>query len=652
MGDHRSLYDCFYESTFHETRKGDFLKTFSLKKTDRDRMEAVLSLEGVKNLVITEAFEGKSSIKSDGLLEQAIEGGPASFEHFTAAILTAPHESTAEASGYVARAVALLSEGDPFSAISDAGRALALENLLEPEEVFQAIEALASALCITGQWERAERVLTDGLQKLRSTALDNACKAAVVGKFVPLMRKAKEMTENLCQLNGKAAADRDLDPKVGLPTVSYGTNPALPAASAGVQFEYSAEKGRQLVAKRDLKPGDIVIVEEPFAWTTRNAAALKTHCLHCMRTTRAPIPCKYCSTVCYCGKTCRDHSWNSYHKYECSILNHFYESNELSGMAQLAYRTIIAAGLEALSSPPEGPVTPSPASPFLSTDYQSVYWQESHSSDRTADDLLKKSLMCAFLLRCLQKSGFLARTSPGETVGPREDEILVGSALLRHLQSCACNAYEITETLIGGGRGVKHAEPLELGGAVYTTVSLLNHGCSGNLARHSVNGKFCVVRASRSIRSGEELLDNYGVHFVNTPLAERQAALQRQYFFQCRCVACTEEWETFDKLLATRYKCASCGFIIGTTLKQTKACPQCNKGDPMKIRKRLVQLNTLYSEALQSLLDGRVEEAMKGLIRYYEELEKHVVWPNKELIKCQQAMNQCWSLLGNKDDVP
>ncbi|XP_071439115.1 SET and MYND domain-containing protein 4-like [Hetaerina americana] len=651
MGDHSSLFDCFYETTFHETRKENFLKTFGQKQDDRERMAAVLGLSGVKNLTVTESFEGKSSIKSDGLLEDAIARVAAS-DHFTAAILTAPHLSTAEASGYLARAGAFLSEGDPHSAIVDAERALELENLMETEEIFQAVETLASALCLTKECDRAARVLNEGLRKLRSTNLDNSRKAAVVGKLVPLMRKARKMNEELDVLKAGSTMHvaRDVRHKPKLPTVSYGINSALPAASAAVAFKYSSERGRHLAATRDLKPGDIVVVEEPFAWTTQSVDALKTHCLHCLQRTRTPVSCKNCSMVCYCKPSCRDQSWINYHQFECSILSHFYDSNELSGMALLAYRTVITGGFESLSTLRMSPATPSPTTPFRSLDYGSVYWQETHSSDRTAEDLLKKTLTSAFLLRCLQKTGFIAKPSEVGREKPNEEELLMGTALLRHLQSCSCNAYEITETLIGGGKGIRHAEPLELGGAVYPTVSLINHCCSGNLARHSVNGKFCVVRASKNIRSGDELLDNYGVHFVNTPLAERQVALQRQYFFRCRCIACTEKWETFDKLPATRYKCSSCGFILGTSLSQTKACPQCSKGDPMKIRKRLPHLNKQYSTALQSLLDGRVVDALQALISHYAEIEKLVVAPCKELIKCHQAINQCWSILGNIDD--
>lgn len=649
MDVHSSLYDCYYESIFHETRKDDFLALFKEKKTDRERIQCVLSLPTASNLKIPDSFEGKSTLLSDSLLEEAISTGKTP-ELYTMAILKAPDSSTAMASGYVARAEALLSNGYPHLAKSDAEMALQLEDHLEPEEIFSALHTIGCALCLIEQWDSAVKVLDKALEKLRVTKMDNAAKASAVGQLVPLMKQAKKMREEI-----KDVFNEDVRPDVGtcdqsddLPNVTYGLNPAIPAASSAVKFSFSPEKGRHLVAIRDIAAGDVVIVEEPFAWTTQNAAALKTNCLHCLKRTMAPIPCINCSTVCYCSLKCREESWERYHRFECSILSHFYDTCELSGMALLAYRTVCSATLQSLSSVSDSPIVPTSINPFLTKDYSTVFWQESHSNERLTEDLLKRTVTSIFLLRCLQKVGFLP--SPlSITEDPSEEELLVGSALLRHLQSCSCNAYEITETLTGGGRGVRHSEPFELGGAVYPTISLLNHSCYANLARHSVNGKFCVVRASRNIQSNEELLDNYGAYFVTMPLDERLKILERQYFFRCCCIACSEEWETFDKLKATRYKCASCTNELGTSLSQIKSCPHCKKGDFLKVKKRLQQLSKGYSDALQTLLEGDAKKALEGVLEYYQELDKHVLNPCREVIKCQQAMNQCWSLLGNTD---
>ena len=58
----------------------------------------------------------------------------------------------------------------------------------------------------------------------------------------------------------------------------------------------------------------------------------------------------------------------------------------------------------------------------------------------------------------------------------------------------------------------------DLGGAVYPTVSLSNHGCVANTMRHN-EASVCIIRAVSTIGKGEEITDNYG-HFFQVSLLE------------------------------------------------------------------------------------------------------------------------------------
>ena len=56
----------------------------------------------------------------------------------------------------------------------------------------------------------------------------------------------------------------------------------------------------------------------------------------------------------------------------------------------------------------------------------------------------------------------------------------------------------------------------------------------------------------RKILAGEEVTESYGVTFIETPKKQRQKKLLDQYKFQCRCVACENDFPVFkdlDKLL-------------------------------------------------------------------------------------------------------
>lgn len=71
-----------------------------------------------------------------------------------------------------------------------------------------------------------------------------------------------------------------------------------------------------------------------------------------------------------------------------------------------------------------------------------------HSQDRSAEDLFNRTVMAAFLLRILQKSGFFGRRT-SEGVDPIGKELEIGVQMLQLLQALQFNAHEIYETVEG-----------------------------------------------------------------------------------------------------------------------------------------------------------------------------------------------------------
>lgn len=68
--------------------------------------------------------------------------------------------------------------------------------------------------------------------------------------------------------------------KLVAPALSHGENPELHAASNSVKLVETTDKGKFIVAKDNLKTGDVVLVENPIA-----ACLLPnfygSHCHHC-----------------------------------------------------------------------------------------------------------------------------------------------------------------------------------------------------------------------------------------------------------------------------------------------------------------------------------------------------------------------------------
>ena len=86
------------------------------------------------------------------------------------------------------------------------------------------------------------------------------------------------------------------------------------------------------------------------------------------------------------------------------------------------------------------------------------------------------------------------------------------------------------------------------GKGLFTAVaSYFNSDCNPNTMRVNVGSTMLLI-ACRDIKKGEEISDNYCIHFSEMGVNNRTGWLQENYKFKCRCRACEEEWPTFDQL--------------------------------------------------------------------------------------------------------
>ena len=96
--------------------------------------------------------------------------------------------------------------------------------------------------------------------------------------------------------------------------------------------------------------------------------------------------------------------------------------------------------------------------------------------------MFKRSCIGLYLTHHLNLAGFFpSYTEPLFDVSNHEVVTIV-TLIVRHLQSCSCNAYEIDELVHDSARQSPD-QVLQLGGAVFPTVSLSNHSCVPNTTR-------------------------------------------------------------------------------------------------------------------------------------------------------------------------
>jgi len=424
-------------------------------------------------------------------------------------------------------------------------------------------------------------------------------------------------------------------------------NPHFESLSDACDVSYDPLLGRHIIAKQDILPGEVILIEKPYASVLLAESRLE-HCSHCYKFTLAPIPCPSCHHSLYCSAECRSRAHKLYHRVECP-LGEILDKSGVDKFAFLALRTLVVTPpdvickyCEPLSTAEVRNVKPDIQNDevYRSDSYEAICGLVTHADDRTAHDLFRRAAIAIFLLRCLCFAGFF------QTKNPPVDVLSgAGGLLLSHLQSFPCNAHEIAEFALNPD-AVATSVPRELGAGIYATLSLFNHSCDPAVTRNFY-GDRCIVRTIRSVRAGDELSDNYGAVFAMQSRSERCAKLLPQYFFECKCTACVEDWPLFSALRETgpKWRCSNCS--AGLLVHSTK-CAQC--GTDLNLADCVDQLrksDKSYKDAFNKLLKCRVDEALPAFLSHLRVMDDLLCPPCADYGACQEAIKQCFSIMAN-----
>ena len=451
-----------------------------------------------------------------------------------------------------------------------------------------------------------------------------------------------------------------------LPQLTHGQNSKFVSASNAVDITTSHVTGRHPIATQDINVGDILVIEKPFA-SVLLPRYLETHCYHCLRCVTVPIPCLQCSTVRYCSEACAKQSWDSYHSLECRYLDLIHQAG-LGGNGHLALRIVAKAGYKFLNDfRPEieqGLCNSSGRESgcrvdgtYNSADYLPIYCLVTHSEDRSISDLFRRTMVAVFLLKILQGGSFF-----GEKPCSHKDFAFIGGLILRHLQSNPCNAHEVSELQLNLN-SVATSETVEIAAGIYATLSLFNHSCDPSVTRNFY-GDTCVVRAIKNIRMGQEISDNYGTLCALSIKAERHEKLRSQYYFTCSCNACEGDFPLYSDIPNTAspvFKCENCltplqhmsdhttGHVTDSSKGETAVCKECQLSYNLAEMQAVLKASEdNYHKAMDALLlKADAEGTLAVLESHLRLLEKSVCRPWKDFNNCQEAMKQCFSIMGN-----
>ncbi|CAG9812403.1 unnamed protein product [Phaedon cochleariae] len=409
-------------------------------------------------------------------------------------------------------------------------------------------------------------------------------------------------------------------------------------ASKKITFKEKEGLGRFAVAKKDIKTGEDLVVEQPYV-ACLLPDMFGTHCHHCFERLKAPIGCPDCSNVAFCSAICKEASCNSYHRHECKYLDLLIGS----GMSVLAHAALRMVTQNELARCLEI---------YEDRSKEKVYALCTNAGQRSAEDFLQRTLMAAFLLRCLQKCGYFGCKN-GYDVMPTEEEYRIGELLLHHLQMLQFNAHEVYETRVAAGSNLKGSKIVYIGIAVYPTVSLFNHDCYPAVTRH-FSGKTIVIKASRPARRGDPIAENYGPTFTRRSKRDRQRALRSRYWFDCWCAACLQDWPTIEHGLddaTRRVRCTSpgCSYLLTIPVsKDTVRCPRCEKDVCLKENIDLLRwCEEQYEKGFRQMDSKQYEKAIDTCCKAIDVFHRVSAPPHKGTHLAQETLQLCVASYGN-----
>lgn len=352
--------------------------------------------------------------------------------------------------------------------------------------------------------------------------------------------------------------------------LSHPPSPYIKSASVAVDIKYSPELGRHLVASVDIKPGDVLAIENPYVAVLKPAHQGNFFCDNCKMKCYSAIPCESCTAVVFCSEDCRQSGWDAYHAIECSILPTVVSlsaSNTVEGDVEMktstALRILIMASkcgveLEKLITMNRQSVSPESAGfvdgKYLSDDYTAVHHLVTNMESRPRRKLIDLAVYATCLVHLLKEGTEFFKQSvlSGETVAEScsigqlsLNNIAAVDLLFKYLMIVYINGHSIGDTVWSKG---EFPSANTIASAVFAFHSLFNHSCDPNVTHFTFRGQTFYTISIQPIKKGQQIFEDYGYNYNAESLDERQRELKRHYNFACKCVPCRKNWPPFQFL--------------------------------------------------------------------------------------------------------
>jgi len=615
-----------------EDANPNFRETFDELDTDEERVYFCTMLNKVNNMIVKPVFKAKN-------LEMAkakrTEGNECyQKKRYKQAMLL-----------YTMSAMKAPSSGDDTLAYSIANRSACLYYMGDLKRCLADIEfALVQGYPDQLKYKLYERkakcfVQMKQFDKAKS-ALISAKKSLEANKGKLDEKKVKQATKALGELMVSISQQKGLEKEVidieedqtpVQPKLSNGCNKKMRDLSNLVKVEHNEDVGRHVIAAKPIKAGDTLAVEEPFA-AVLYPDKLGSNCDNCFAKLRAAFPCPNCAGVGYCSVACRDEAWNSFHRYECQFQDLILGLGS-SALVRLAYRIVASQSLKFFDNIKHNLNVDEKRSEIESLalhysipgvtkatylSYLNLFNLVGLDKMRWPEDLFNRALMSVCLLKILKSARYFPNKSDPDTF--TNDEVFIGSLMMRHMNVLQFNAHEIYEFFRGDRARMKPFKNNLIGVGVYPQASYFNHSCHPGTTRYNI-GKKLVLKSLTPIMPGQEVCENYGQVFYFKNKTDRQKELSGRYWFKCECRACREDWPLLKENSKVSWK-----------------------GDENE--SALDDLKTIFDCGSDFMEHGQGKDAVESLTEYINEVYQLIDPPLETAIRAEDKLRTCFNDMG------
>lgn len=341
--------------------------------------------------------------------------------------------------------------------------------------------------------------------------------------------------------------------------LSYPPNEKIPFIVNCLELKENKKFGRYIVTNSDLKPGDIIAIEEPFYSFTDKKVCF-SRCAYCLKSNKLSlIPCMSCTNskltslqfplsfrltqiylilAMYCSAECKKNHEKFSHTFDCGdpfISDHFVTP------AKMFFTSVsIAGGFDELRG-------------LLSDKTRRTVFDFDLSNPD--DPSYKKNLLLA--VNSLDMSCTTWGTIPLYKMVKRpefaslsktaEEQNFMFQTLTNQLHIFYTNQFQLKEhTRELLPYGIKFINDALIGTGLFPFASLLNHSCDANIKRVAMDNKI-VLYATKPVAAGNQLCISYGYSSFRLPRAQRHDFLQ-SFGFKCGCEACQLDYPQMMKL--------------------------------------------------------------------------------------------------------